>query len=267
MTYQERKYINRFKETRIEHLVKAIYSEDLKCIDDLVKDNIDLLRYSDPEYGTGVLEISVDLEKYESFKKLLELGADPNYVGSIDRYSILIKSIRSFGNQYEWRKDNRYAYLLLEYGANPNYAVINAFEDVNGYYHSGVSPLSKASSENLEMVKMLIKYGANINERIDGELPFGKALNSRKFDIINYYIDSLGMDVKTPIRIRKNDSLYIQDYVVNKFLKAKLTGNTEEMESLKKENSNIEEANREGWEFIQRLESMGVDFRNYNYKK
>lgn len=157
MSYQERKYIDHFKETRIEHFVEAIYAEDLKRIDYFVKDNPDLLKYSDAEYGTGVLEISIDLEKYKSFKKLLELGADPNYVNPIDQYSILIKSIKSFGSQYEWRVDNRYAYLLLEYGANPNYFVIKGFEDVNNHYHSGASSLSKASSENLEMVKMLIK--------------------------------------------------------------------------------------------------------------
>lgn len=75
------------------------------------------------------------------------------------------------------------------------------------------------------------------------------------------------MNVKIPIRIRKNDSLYIQDYVVNKFLKAKLTENRTEIEKLKKENSNIEEANQAGWEFIQKLESMRVDFKNYDYKK
>jgi hypothetical protein len=54
--------------------------------------------------------------------------------------------------------------------------------------------------------------------------------------------------------------------VANKFLKAKLQGNIAEIERLKSENPKIEEANQEDWNFILKLESMGIDFKNYQYK-
>ena len=66
---------------------------------------------------------------------------------------------------------------------------------------------------------------------------------------------------------KKKNVIYIQDVVLNKFLKAKLQGNTAEMERLKSENPKIEVANQKGWEFIQKLERMGIDFKNYQYKK
>ncbi|MFV0531911.1 MAG: hypothetical protein ACK5MD_10810 [Flavobacteriales bacterium] len=105
--------------------------------------------------------------------------------------------------------------------------------------------------------------------------PFYEALTGFKnrIEISNYYIDSLKVNINEPLAVfeiedtKEKNVVYIQDVVVNKFLKAKLQGNTAEMERLKSENPKIEVANREGWEFIQKLESMGVDFKNYNYKK
>ncbi|EIM72007.1 hypothetical protein A3SI_20132 [Nitritalea halalkaliphila LW7] len=94
-----------------------------------------------------------------------------------------------------------------------------------------------------------------------------------KYDIANYFIDSLQVNVNEPLATKiqkpsnKEANFYIQDYVVNKFLKAKIKGDIEEMEKLKQENPKIEKANQEGWEFIQKLERMGVDFKNYEYKK
>lgn len=253
---ENQKYIKRFKGTEVENLVNAINKENTNTIEKLIKERPQLLKYIDPAYGSGVLGISIDLEKYNSFKKLLELGADPNYINSTNRYSILIESIKPFGSDTEWREDNRYAKLLLQYKANPNYIVTNGFEDNKGHYQSGASPLGEASSLNLDMVKELVKYGADINQRVDGALPFGIAVSANKFDIINYYIDSLNIDVKQPLSIscqkpeNKITELYIQDYM-NKYMD--FIPDTKE--ALKKQ------------VLIKKLESKGVDFKNYKYKK
>ena len=249
---KNQKYINLYKDTPVQFLVKAINDNDLTEIDRIVKKNPELLNYTYKKYGSGVLGICLDLEKYNSFKKLLELGANPNYINTINHYSILIEAITPFGSALEWREDNRYAKLLLEYKANPNY-VVQEFEK-NGLHYSGASPLNKASSINFEMVKELIKYGANKDNRVDGELPFGEAVSSRQFDIIYYYIDSLHTDVNEPLSIVKRYDGKYAEYYIQDYIKMYMSF---------KPNSKSENKKQE---LIKKLEAKGVDFKNYHYE-
>jgi hypothetical protein len=114
------------------------------------------------------------------------------------------------------------------------------------------SPLMEASTLDLEMVKLLIKAGADPYKKLkqNQETPFANSVSSGNYDILNYFIDSLKVDVKQPMRVRKNDSLYIQDYI------EKFMGYKEGTEGDKKKQ-----------QLIQKLESMGVDFKNYSYKR
>ena len=257
-----------FKDTKAYDLAKAVEKGDLETIEKLVKEDSTLLEFSNPVSGSNVLVLCIYVEQFESFKKLLELGANPNFINPYTKYSILIDAIKPFGSQFEWRKETEYAELLLEYGANPNYAVENEFTNEKGHHVSATSPLMKASDLYLDLVKLLIKKNANPYKKL-GErqsTPFGEALESSNFDIIYYYIDSLKVDIFQPLYIRSNDSLFIQDYVVNKFTKAKLMKDATEVERLKQENEGIEELNQDLWQLIKKLESMGVGFKNYEYK-
>lgn len=177
------------------------------------------------------------------------MGANPNFFDPYTKYSVLIEACQPFGNSLEWGKDNRYAELLLKEGANPNCAVEKEFTNVRGAYVSATSPLMRASSLDLELVKMLIQFGADYNQRINGESPFAEAVSARKFDIINYYIDTLKVDVKAPLRILSTDSLFVQDYL---------------------ETYMAYEVGTEGYKLkqrlIKRLEARGIDFKNYNYR-
>ena len=81
-------------------------------------------------------------------------------------------------------------------------------------------------------------------------MPLGEALEASKFDIVNYYNDAVKVNSHQPLYVRSNDSLFIQDLIVNKFTLAKLKGNIEEMKYLKMKNEEIEEANQRRWELI-----------------
>lgn len=233
-----------------------------------------MLGITDTVTGANVLALALELEQFEAFKKLLELGADPNSINPYSRYSILMKAIQPFGNQFEWHREHQYAELLLEYGADPNYAVEDDFTNQKKRHVSASSPLMRASRLDLHLVKLLIQKGADPTKKLGQKqlTPFGEALDAAKFDIIEYYIDTLGVDVKQPLSVvlRKpgNETVtyFIQDYVVNKFTKAKLAGDNAEVERLKQEYEGIEQANQERWELIKKLESKGVDFKNYPYK-
>ncbi len=120
----------------------------------------------------------------------------------------------------------------------------------------------EASSLNLDLVKMLIKYGADYNKKIGShETPFSEAVDSAKNDIIYYFIDTLGVDVNQPMSTvvqkpaNKEVTFYIQDYIMTNLMYRKLR------------NSKVDiEIDRERWELIQYLETKGVDFKNYNYR-
>lgn len=272
---QENRNVKFFKDTEAYELAQAVETENLSTIEKLVKENPELLNITNDTSGSNVLSLSLTLENFEAFKKLLELGADPNFVNPYSKRSILIEACKFYWKPESYTIDLRYIELLLQYGANPNYVVEENLTDEKGRSYMATSPLMEASRLDLGMVKLLIKAGADPYKKLEQnqKTPFSQSLSGNKFDIANYFIDSLKVDVKQPMAIviqkpsNKEVEFYIQDYVVNKFLNAKLTGNTEEMERLKKENPKMEEANQEGWEFIQKLKSMGVDFRNYNYKK
>jgi len=258
------KNVEFFKDTPAYELAIEVQKGNLKKIEEIVKENPDLMDYSNPETGSNVLMLSIYVENFKSFKKLLELGANPNYINPKTKYSVLMESIIYFGSSLEWREDNRYAELLLNYKADPNYAVENDFVNQDNNYVTASSPLLKASRINLSLVKLLIKYGADPYKKLGEteETPFSSAVARGKFDIVNYYIDSLKFDVHQPmkkvIRKPKNElvTFYVQDYVVNNLMYQKL-----------KDSSVNVDKDKERWELIEKLEAMGVDFRNYDYKK
>lgn len=274
---QENRNVKFFKGTEAYEIARTVEKKNFEAIEKLVKENPKLLSITNETTGSNILDLSLTLENFDAFKKLLELGADPNFINYYSRRSILIEACKFYDKPEPYTIDLRYIELLLKYGANPNYSVEEDFTDEKGHYQRATSAIHEASRLDLGMVKLLIKYGADPYKKLKQhqDPPFYEALTGFKnrIEISNYFIDSLKVNIKEPLAIfenketKKKNVLYIQDVVVNKFLKAKLNGNTEEMEKLKEENPNIEKANQKDWEFIQELEKMGVDFKNYHYKK
>lgn len=272
---QESKNVNFFKDTEAYKLAQAVEKEDLNEIEKLVKGSPELLNITNETSGSNVLSLALTLENFEAFKKLLELGANPNFVNPYSKRSVLIEACKFYWKHKSYTIDLRYIKLLLQYGADSNYAVEKDLTDEKGRSYMATSPLMEASRLDLEMVRLLIKAGADPYKKLEQnqKTPFANSVLSGNYDISNYFIDTLKVDIKQPMSVliqqpsNKVVEFYIQDYVVNKFLEAKLTGNKAEIENLKSENPKIEEANQSGWEFIQKLEGMGVDFKNYCYKK
>lgn len=248
---QNDRYIDSFKDTKAYELAKAVAKEDLEAIERIVKEDLTLMEFTESTYGSNVLVLSVNIEKFKSFEKLLELGANPNFINPYTKYSVLIMAIQPFGSQFEWRKDNRYIELLLHYGADPNYSVENDFTNEKGHSIFSKSPLVAASNLDLAAVKILVNNGADPYMKLGEKQTtgFSEAVSAVKFDIIDFYIDSLNVDVFQPVRVRKKDSLFVQDYI------KKFMAYTEGSEGYERKQN-----------LIKKLEGMGVDFKNYDYK-
>lgn len=248
-----------FKNTKAYMLAKAVEEEDLNKIESIVKNDPKLLEITEKTSGSNVLSLSLTIEKFNSFKKLLELGANPNFTNCYSKRSILIDACKFYNNPNPYSIDLRFIKLLLKKGANPNYVVEYDFKDTLQNYHMATSPIYEASAIDLNMVKLLIQSGANPYKKLNQNKssPFSNSLKGfkNKFEIINYYIDTLKVDVKEPMCIVNREStneqveLYIQDYI-SKFM------------SYEKKSEGFEEKQK----LINKLESVGVDFKSYKYK-
>lgn len=244
--------VNYFKGTEAFELAKAVSNEDLKRIERLVQKNPRLLSVtSSSPSGANVLVLSINIEKFQSFKKLLELGADPNFITPNDKYSALIHACSMFDEGPQPFIDNRYAKLLLEYGADPNYSLEETFTNNKGITFTADSPMMRAAGLNLDLVKLLIKYGADPHKPLGkkSEPPFSRAVSSNRFEIIYYFIDELHVDVHQPMYVREKGELYVQD-LIKRFMNY-IPGT---------------EGDKRKQELIRHLEAKGVDFKNYAYE-
>jgi hypothetical protein len=218
---QENRNVLFFKNTEAYDLALAVENQDLQEIEKLVTKNPKLMDFSNPISGSNVLALSLFIENYSSFKKLLELGSNPNFINPFSKRSILIDACKFYSNPKPYTVDLRYVKLLIENKANINYTIENDFIDKKGNHHMATSPLIEASKLDLEMVKLLINYGANPYKKLQQNQlsPFSSSLQGFKnrFEIINYYLDSLKVEIKEPLYIGEDSKMYIQDFIKKYF--------------------------------------------------
>lgn len=278
---QESKIVKYFKDTEAYELAQSVEKNDTLEIKKIVKENSNLLEVTNPISGSNVLDLAVILENYEAFKALIDLGANPNFINPLTERSVLINACKFYWKPEPYTIDLRYMDLLLQKGANPNYVLEKDFTNEKGIYQRATSAIHEASKLDLRMVKVLIEYGADPYKKLKQHQnpPFYDALTGfgNRIEISEYFIDSLKVNINEPLAVieigvtKKKNVLFIQDvvmkYTVNSYIESKIKGDAYQLEQIKKENPKIEEASQKSWDFIQKLERMGIDFKNYQYKK
>ncbi len=203
-----------YKDTPAYELAKAVKKQNVKKIKKIVSKNPELLNYQDPVYKITLVLWSVGMERYKSLKTLLELGADPNIASEnveikmdgVVKYKALAESplFRASGFSYIdifAKKDAKYVKLLLEYGADPNWMLVEniSSSDVEKKMYSNCLTEAYLS---FEKVKLLVEAGADINYKFpNGETPTVQILASGvypsfdKLCILKYLIVDKSADV------------------------------------------------------------------------
>lgn len=133
-----------FPDASARALAKAAGDGDIKRIEQLVKEGVSV-----NSKGTkGATPLFWAMRNYNGFKRLLELGADPNVVfGNGDGGSVMHWSITA--------KDKRLLTVVLKYGGNPN-LIDNQF---------GYTPLFTAQEAGVRAVEVLLDAGPDINAK------------------------------------------------------------------------------------------------------
>ncbi len=170
-----------FQDTPAWELAKAVQDNDIDKIDEEIQKNPSIVNYQESKYGKTLLHLSSYNDNYRAFKELLKLGANPNIADSSHCTSPLIEVALSFDDK------TKYAEELIRYKANVNYVECNSGKENQ---KTNTTPLIAASGRNnLKLVKLLIKNGADINyTNPNDEDALSLATLSNNYDIILYLL-------------------------------------------------------------------------------
>ena len=176
-----------FQNTPAWDLAKAVQDENVIKISEIIAKDNKIANYQEPKYGSTLLILTIRNQQLEPFKTLLANKVDVNIHGTFDGASALIEACGY---------DIKYAEILLQNGANAN--------DVEtGERGAGnttrETPLIVASSGKLDLVKLLLKNGADINYQNEyKQSALSESVRLENYEVILFLIQS-GVDYKLPI--------------------------------------------------------------------
>lgn len=275
--YRNDQFIKNFESTEANELAKIIHSGKLDRIKQTVKENPGLMSVTDPKYGENALVLALNLANYDVFELLIQEGADPNFINPLSKYSVLMTACEFYDSPQSFPNDPRYVKLLLNNGADPNYALENWHTDITGNSHMPGSPLIIASRFSISLVKTLIEFGANPYKKLQSDSlnALGAALRGHKEGILiaNFYIDSFDFNLFEPMLFVTREPnkeivpYYIQDILVDKYLFDKLKNNEKFLKEYSGFDKEIDTKYHSKIMLMKKLKKLGVDFENHCYVK
>jgi len=152
-----------FPDEHVRALAKAAGKGRIKKIDKLVAQGVNV----NSRGARNATPLFWAMQNLKGFKKLLELGADPNVVFD-DGGNIIVWAVTS--------KDKRFLELALEYGGNPN-LISGQFNETPLFEAAGPHGKSKAV--------ILLDAGANIDaQNLSGDTTLMVAAGLGQFDLV-----------------------------------------------------------------------------------
>lgn len=198
-----------FQGTPAWELAKAVWDNDVDKINEEVIKTPEILNYQESKYGKTLLHLSSYNDDYEGFKELLKLGANPNIADSSHCTSPLIEVAESFKDK------TKYAEELIKYKANINYIECSNGKEKQKTKRTAL--ITASGRGHLDMVKLLIQNGANINYN-DGSQAgsaLGSAALARNYDIVLYLLQQ-GANCKIILYKKYNaDNIEVPIYMKN----------------------------------------------------
>lgn len=159
-----------FKDTPSWEMAKAVEEQDTIKIEEISKVSPDILNYQDPKYGATLLLWSIGMERYDSAKKLLECGADPDIATIPYGKTPLLQAAGYSWIDRDAKNDPKYIELLLNYDADPNKGYVGYIKsDSQSLIEPGATPLMRSIGSGIEKTKALVESGADVNQKSNSQ--------------------------------------------------------------------------------------------------
>ncbi|RAJ06726.1 ankyrin repeat protein [Chitinophaga skermanii] len=200
-----------FQNTPAWELAKAVEDGNIYEIKQIVSKDTSLLNFQEAKFGATLLMMTVINQQWKSFNELLNLGADVNLHDTYDGSSALIKAC------YRKNYDIKFAKQLIKAGANVNDVEVGERREGN---KTRMTPLIIASkSGNVEIVKLLLANGANVNFMNEyHRTALTESVILKRYDVVLLLLEN-GADYKIPMFYRptedpgKDQPIFIVDYL------------------------------------------------------
>jgi ankyrin repeat protein len=184
-----------FQNTQVWELAKAVQDQDTTLIKSLAMKYPNQIDYQESKFGESLLMLSVLNNLYNSTNTLLKLGANANLH---DRYkgSTPVIEAAKYNNNADIMK------LLLKYGGDSNSTDNAPTKNDSSYSDIRNFALLEASMNNIDLVKTLIKNGANVNQtaKPNGDGALENSLIQEKYDISLFLLQN-GADYKKKVKL------------------------------------------------------------------
>lgn len=181
--------ISIFDDTEVSSLAKFVANQDTFSIKQFIKNHPQInIDSPDPFLGSNLLIWSIYNDKYESFRMLLNAGANPNFVCLKDGETPLISASRFLN---EKGVDSRYISNLLQHGADGSLISIDNSEGHTIYR----SPIVYAIN-HIEYIRLFVEQGGlDVNFSVNGISIVQWAIMEKKIDVLFYLVVDRNADI------------------------------------------------------------------------
>ena len=172
-----------FQNTSAWELAKAVEDGDSLKIEKEISKKNEIINFQEPRFGSTLLMLTIRNKQYNIFKKLLNLGADPNIGDSYDGQTAVICAAKI--------DEIKYLKLILKFKGNPNAREDAEYKKENdgGRQTALLAAINTYDISSLEKVKLLVNAGANINYSDEKtSLALSEALILDRLDIVLYLL-------------------------------------------------------------------------------
>lgn len=152
-------------------LVKAVIDGDLDSIEYLVTEkqvNVN----AENDRGDSPLVAAYEANQFDSFKKLLTLGADPNHLPKNRVRKSAAGMVITELNPQRAAQNKHYLVTLFNHGLNPHLA-----DKVESLFHLSVT-------SDIETVRKFLSYGVDYNLKLKWGTPLEYAVLEENWDIV-----------------------------------------------------------------------------------
>lgn len=210
-----------FQETPVWELAKAVKKEDVKKINDLLKDSNIKVDYQELKFGNTLLILAVANEKFNSAEALLINGGNPNLPDFYKHDNAVTTLCRDL--HIEENCDTSILSLVLRHGGNVNYQ-LKYVDSLYGEITTNPLRIATYAGKCLNFIRVLVDHGADINEYNSepNNTPVAGSIFSESLDVAKYLLMEKKARIPEYCFIRpKGEKPYEQKITITQYLNEK----------------------------------------------